>query len=231
MCTKNDYILAYSDIMKLEVLDCTENPTKLLNKVLDATIKGQTSNDRIIKTIQKGHTSFLEFIDITFLVAPVTKSLIGQLTRHRMASYMSSSYHYSDATEDYYVFPDVNNIMNPDVNNIMNPDVNTYLKVHEFLRSGYLLYKELREFMPKEEARNILPVSMAHTMIFKMNARALLNFFNLRLCKRNIAEMIVLARKMQTACLEWCNPVFKFSGPDCLVDVCKQGSMRCEKEA
>jgi thymidylate synthase (FAD) len=204
----------YKSIAIINVLRCTENPLNLLNRVLSNSIKGNSTEDRINSVIKKGHTSFLEFIDMTIEVHPVTKAFLGQVTRHRMASYMSSSYHYTKAKKGNWVLPYVDQ-------DFRKPIMEAFDRTEE-------LYQKLLEIgVEKEEARNILPGAMGHSLIMKINGRSLFNFFNLRLCYRNIPEMVAIAELLYNECMRWCPEVFSKIGPDCIMGKCKQGTMYC----
>jgi len=216
--SKEKAIQYYQKQVKVYVLRATNAPLELLNDILDTSIKGKSSTERIQTAILMGHTSFLEFIDIIFKISPVTKSFLGQLTRHRMASYMSSSYHYTIAKNNDWILP---YIEEEELQNLVY-DVH----VHNFD-----LYTRLIEAdVLKEEARQILPGSIAHTIKMKFNGRSLVNFLNLRLCHRNIPEMIAISNEIQRYCMQWCPEVFCMALPDCQLNGCRQGKMMCKRK-
>ncbi len=85
----------------------------------------------------------------------------------------------------------------------------------------------LMEF-EKEEARQVLPVASAQSLLFKVNARSLANLFSLRLCKRNCVEFVIVAWKMYKLAEEHCPELWHAIGlPDCLLSGCRQGKMAC----
>lgn len=211
---KENAVNHYRMQCRVKVLNKTDNPIQVLNNTLDKSITGKVSIERIKNAINMGHTSFLEFIDITFEVSPITKSFLGQITRHRMASYMSSSYHYTLAKRNHFIMPYV--------------PANKKAEIEWVFTRLQSIYENLIELnVLREEARNILPGAIAHTLIFKMNGRSLFNFFNLRLCNRNIPEMIAVAQLMYEECMLWSEDIFKLAGPDCKFGHCRQGKMSC----
>ncbi len=82
--------------------------------------------------------------------------------------------------------------------------------------------------VPKYEARQILPNASAVNILWTVNARSLLNFFELRLCKRNVDEMQIFAGKIwESVNSHW--PEFaSLCGPYCYPSgKCNQGFMSC----
>jgi thymidylate synthase (FAD) len=87
--------------MKLEILNHTLNAEKTIEEA------GRTcyqSNDRITEDshvgfikglINAGHTSVLEHASITFKANGISRSLMSQITRHRIASYSIQSQRYN----------------------------------------------------------------------------------------------------------------------------------------
>jgi thymidylate synthase (FAD) len=212
---KEKAITYYKKICKVEILNETYLPLSLLYKVLDNTIKGKEDISRLQNIIKKGHTSFLEFIDITFKISPITSSALNQITRHRQASFMSSSYHYSKVETNTWILPFIKGKYSNEINNLF---LNSKLYYDNLLKEGVL----------KEEARNILPQAITYSLIMKINARSLFNFFNLRLCNRNIPEMVAIAQLIHRKCMHWLPEIFSLSGPDCKISQCKQGEMKCD---
>lgn len=63
-----------------------------------------------------------------------------------------------------------------------------------------------------------------------MNARSLINFFNLRLCYRNTDEIRIIANKMFILCKKHLPELFNYIGPDCIMKkYCTQGNMKANK--
>ena len=78
-----------------------------------------------------------------------------------------------------------------------------------------------------EEARQVLPNAKAVNILWTINARSLINFLNLRLCKRNTKEMLTFANRVHELCNSWYYDLFSLIGPDCKIrDKCTQGHMK-----
>jgi len=215
-------ILNYEDI-KVTLLRKTENPLDLMDGVSRVTMSKdfKTKSEKskaIVKFLLKGnHTAPLEFIDYTFLIEGASRSFLSQITRHRMASFMSSSQHYMN----YSDFPHA--IMK-------NLTDEQKMAFEQSLNDSVDAYKTLINLgVPKYEARQVLPNSCAVNLYVKMNARSLMNFFNLRLCYRNTEEIQIVAEKMLKLCRGHFPELFDNIGPDCFQTNCKQGRMMADR--
>ena len=82
--------------------------------------------------------------------------------------------------------------------------------------------------VPPEEARQILPNACAVNIIWTVNARSLLNFFEQRLCKRNVAEMQIVAKKIYDVVEAYWPEFAECCGPYCYPSgQCNQRHMSC----
>jgi len=77
------------------------------------------------------------------------------------------------------------------------------------------LYAELKEIVPKEDARFVLPNAAETRIIVSMNARSLYNFFERRLCTRAQWEIRALAEKMLEEVKKAAPLLFEGIGPIC----------------
>lgn len=63
---------------------------------------------------------------------------------------------------------------------------------------------DLKEFgVPKEDYTNLLPLAYESSMVWKINARTLINFMNRRLCNRAYWEIRILAKELKTKLSEY----------------------------
>ena len=141
---------------------------------------------------------------------------MAQLTRHRMGSFTCSSQHY----QNYGDYPFIINDKwkdNPFVRNVVETAKENY---HLLRKAG----------CPKEEARQILPEGMGVNIMWTVNARSLINFLNLRLCRRNCKEIRIFAEKIHFMVNQELPQLFEYVGADCFMSKCKQGKMKCNKE-
>jgi len=163
--------------MKIEVLQSTENTNALLHDACMITQKKRIKDiaQTIRYLVSANHTSMFEHMSMTLLITSVSRSFLAQITRHRIASYTASSQHY----QEYDIYPNVmcNNMAKSEAVRIFCKETDTFYNI--LINSG----------VPKEEARQILIGAKAVNIIWTINARSLMNFLNLRLCKRNVKEM------------------------------------------
>lgn len=133
------------------------------------------SGEKFVKKLIKlGHESVLEHGSLTFKIK-TNRNITHELVRHRIAS-------YSQESTRYVKYDDIEFIP---WNNYVQED---FYKDIEWLY-GALIRKN---FKP-EEARDILPGSVATTIIVTMNMRELRHFLKLRLDKAAHPQMRELA--------------------------------------
>jgi thymidylate synthase (FAD) len=210
----------YSDL-KITLVQSTKDPRHLVALACNLTQKQKIHSEiselnasELVKYLfNANHTSPLEHCFITVLIENVSRSFLAQITRHRVGSFTSASQHYTT----YNKFP-----------NILDPQMLTMEAVAQFLDQADEMYSYLISVgIPKEEARQILPNAKAVNLLWTVNARSLINFFNQRLCKRNVDEMYYFALKLRHICLIWWPELFNLTGPDCeTLGGCTQGKMK-----
>jgi len=209
--------LTYDDI-SVTLLKATSDPDFIVGKAMAMTMKQDTSalsgSVPYKFLLDAEHTSILEHVSFTFLITNISRSLLAQVTRHRIGSFTSSSQHYQDY-RDYPV--------------VMCEDMRGNKEATYAFNNSYERYMNLiDEGISKEEARQVLPNAAAVNLLWSANARSLVNFLRLRLCHRNVLEMQTFASKIYTRCLEHMPNLFTHAGPQCFMDgKCKQGKMTC----
>lgn len=188
-----------------------------------------------------GHESPIEHATFTFGIEGVSRALLAQITRHRIASFSVQSQRYVKEAQFEYVLP-------PEIEKdeqakalfieAMEKDQEYYdrltdmLKTRhkaEFLEQGMDEKAADRAAEKKaiEDARFVLPNACDTKMIVTMNARSLHNFFRHRCCNRAQWEIRELATKMLYLCREAAPNLFKNAGPACLTGPCPEGKMTC----
>ncbi len=184
--------------------------------------KGIEKARKLIKKIRSsGHESVLEHSNFTFGVEGLSRSASHQLVRHRIASYSQRSQRYVKETKPRYVIPD----------SIARD--NEFLKKYEkaiddmFSLYGYLL----KNGVPAEDARYLLPNAAETQLVFTMNARELLHFFKLRGCERAQWEIRRVAHKMFGLVYPLAPSVFHAAGPACVRGNCSEGELSCGKHS
>ena len=209
---------------------------------IDTLLEGLTP-EKTAAFLQKlsdvGHASPIEHASFTFAIEGVSRSLLAQITRHRIASFSVQSQRYVKENSFSYVVP-------PEIE--ANEGAKAlYIKTMDDIQKSYvalsdLLYeKHLAELggpeiagnktkarkMAIEDARFVLPNACETKIMMTMNARSLYNFFRLRCCNRAQWEIRALAWQMLDICRETAPALFKKAGPACLYGACDQGKMSC----
>ena len=124
----------------------------------------------------------------------------------------------------------------------MEEDAQRYLDLAHKLEEGHTA-RLMGEGMPEkqarakaskqanEDARFVLPNACETKMVVTMNARSLMNFFQLRCCNRAQWEIRELAEKMFALVYPVAPHIFAKAGPACLCGACPEGKMCCGKTA
>lgn len=192
-----------------------------------------------------GHESPIEHASFTFGVEGVSRSLLAQLTRHRLASYSVQSQRYvKESRFDFVLPPEIEAV--PEAKEeflaAMAEDARHYERLaavlqekhrETFLAQG-LSEKEAAKKAEKkaiEDARFVLPNACATKLICTMNARELQNFFTHRCCNRAQWEIRALAVEMLRLVKGVAPHLFQKAGPPCLRGACPEGKMSCGQAA
>ncbi len=192
-----------------------------------------------------GHESPIEHASFTFGIEGVSRSLLAQITRHRIASYSVQSQRYVREDHFEYVLPPQIG-EDPEAKEVfleaMAAAEASYQKI-----TGILKAKNVEKLLAQgkdektaarqaekiaiEDARFVLPNACDTKMIVTMNARSLQNFFRHRCCNRAQWEIRELAEEMLRLCREAAPHLFARSGPPCLCGPCPEGKMSCGRMA
>jgi thymidylate synthase (FAD) len=191
-----------------------------------------------------GHASPIEHASFTFAIEGVSRSLLAQITRHRMASYSVQSQRYVRLDDFQFVIP-------PEVEAdpeskerflaAMREEGEHYLRLAASLQEKHkreLMEQGLdektanskAEKMANEDARFVLPNACETKMVMTMNARSLYNFFAIRCCNRAQWEIRALAKEMYRLVYQVAPTLFEGAGPSCVATGrCPEGKMSCGK--
>lgn len=181
----------------------------------------QETRERLIRQIlQSGHTSTIEHASFTFAIEGISRACSHQLVRHRLASYSMQSQRYVDLSKKgmrYVIPPSIRN--NPKLKKLYQQ------KMAEVEQS----YRAMLEAGVKaEDARFLLPNACETKIVVTMNARALGNFFQERLCSRAQWEIRALAREMRRLVVQVAPILFQKTGPTCQTEkICWEGNLSC----
>ena len=192
-------------------------------------------NERFIKMLaDMGHHSPLEHVSFTFAVEGVSRALTHQLVRHRIASYSQQSQRYVnlDKTFDYIMPPSIekNEVTTTVFENAMKDIKRYYNYLVDSLEESYIsngMNKREANKKAIEDARYVLPNACETKIVFTMNVRTLLHFFEKRCCSRAQWEIRNLANEMLRQCKEISPILFSSAGPTCKKGYCTEGKMSC----
>ena len=162
--------------------------------------------------LASGHESVIEHVSFSFLIWDVSRALLAQITRHRIASFDVQSQRYVNMGDMPVVVP-------PSIHS--NHEImGDYTDLMEGIKRFY--HKAVDAGIPKEDARFATPQAATTKMILTMNARELRHFFSLRCCNRAQWEIRALADEMLRLCKEQCPRIFADAGPGCVRGSCPE---------
>lgn len=178
-----------------------------------ATCTGAKDHGKALEAaLKSGHESVLEHAAFTFRVEGVSRALLAQMTRHRLASFSVKSQRYIDMRDMPSVVPA--SIMD-------DPDLmDEYTDLLEDIKGFYR--RAVEKGVPKEDARYITPQAAMTDFIVTMNARELRHFFRVRCCRRAQWEIRALADEMLRLAKKEAPALFDDAGPGCLAGECPE---------
>jgi thymidylate synthase (FAD) len=206
-----------SDPEKLPAMAAILTHSKI--KPEDLAKRPQKEQSVVLEQVLKlGHTSVIEHASFTFAISDVSRSLTHQLVRHRIASYSQQSQRYVNLHEPNYVIP-------PSI----GKNKRTKKAYEETMGAIWIHYNKLLELkIPAEDARYVLPNGACTNIMVTMNARSLLNFFELRCCLHAQWEIRLLANKMLQEVKKIAPLIFKNAGPSCKTkQICPEKKKNC----
>ena len=243
-------------MLKVELISYTSEPEKLIacaaklcySEVGADKISEGLSDEKVSSFVNMlaeiGHESPIEHVKFTFAIEGVSRALLAQLTRHRIASYSVQSQRYVRINDFDYVLP-------PEIAAIdeareafvaaMREDVKHYENLTKILKQKHQealmgrgkeekIAEKLAEKMAIEDARYVLPNACETKLICTFNARSLLNFFAHRCCNRAQWEIRELATEMLRLVSRVAPNIFKKAGPACLFGTGPEGKMSCGEQ-
>ena len=193
---------------------------------LQEKISAKDQTGFIEKLMDMGHESVLEHASFTFGVEGVSRVLLAQLTRHRIASFSVQSQRYVSYEKGYgYIIP-------KSIEALGEEAVRKYSEQMDTIESWYKEWQaELgcQGEKSNEDARFVLPNACETRIMVTMNVRELRHFFSLRMCSRAQWEIRDVAQQMLLLVKEVCPHIFAKAGPGCLYGGCPEGKMSCGK--
>jgi thymidylate synthase (FAD) len=243
--------------MKVELISYTPNPDKLVAAAAKLcyaksdidTLMDKLTPEKVEEFLKLlgdlGHESPIEHASFTFGIEGVSRTLLAQLTRHRIASFSVQSQRYVEKNHFSYITPPEIAAI-PEAKELFEKTMAQDAEVYERLRA-LLVEKHTADNLKagmepsqaayaagkkaNEDARFVLPNACDTRIIMTMNVRSLHNFFRLRCCNRAQWEIRELAIAMLKLCRQAAPLLFSGAGPSCLRGGCSEGAMSCGQAA
>ena len=190
-------------------------------------VSSRDQTDFVSKIMGMGHDSVLEHASFTFGIEGVSRVLLAQITRHRLASFSVQSQRYVSYENGFgYIVP-------PKIEALGEEAVAEFEAQMDQMHQWYVAWQEKLGTGEgsNEDARFVLPGACETRMMVTMNVRELRHFFSLRMCSRAQWEIRELATRMHALCLEVAPALFENAGPGCLRGACPEGAKSCGKAA
>ncbi len=196
--------------MTVRLIAHTPNPDDVCATAASVCYDAKDGKKSLAHALASGHDSVAEHATFTFLIEGVSRVLLAQLTRHRIASYSVQSQRYCGADMGM-VIPD--SVCTADL-------VDDYVRLRKHVAKVY--DKAVAQGVPAEDAR-YFTLQGGHTkIVMTMNARELRHFFSLRCCNRAQWEIRALADEMLALCKEKAPMLFADAGPGCVRGRCPE---------
>lgn len=192
---------------------------------LQQRVTSRDQTDFVNRIMQMGHDSVLEHASFTFAFEGVSRVLLAQITRHRLASFSVQSQRYVSYENGFgYIVP-------PKIEALGADAVAEFEQQMDIIHNWYTQWQERLGTGEggNEDARFVLPGACETRMMVTMNVRELRHFFSLRMCSRAQWEIRALATEMHRLCMEIAPALFADAGPGCVRGHCPEGEKTCGK--
>lgn len=188
-------------------------------------VSQQDQEEFVHRLMDMGHESVFEHASFTFAMEGVSRTLLAQITRHRLASFSVQSQRYVSYEKGFgYIIP-------PKIEALGAEAVAEYEAQMKQMHEWYIAWQEKLGHGEggNEDARFVLPGACETRMLVTMNARELRHFFSLRMCSRAQWEIRELATRMHRLVMDVAPVLFANAGPGCLRGKCPEGEKSCGK--
>ena len=190
---------------------------------LQSRVSQKEQGEFLKRVLASGQASIPEHASFTFTVQGVSRALLAQLTRHRIASFSVQSQRDVSLAEGFgYIVPPRIAALGPQARAEFEGQMAQ-------MQAWYAAWQEKLGAGEgaNEDARFVLPNACETHITFTMNARELLHFFSLRCCNRAQWEIRALAAQMLRLCKAAAPVIFSSAGPGCLRGACPEGAKSC----
>ena len=221
--------------MKVTLLTHTPEPEKLIaaaaklcyaSAEIDELLRNLTPEKTasfIAHLESLGHESPFEHASFTFGIEGVSRALLAQITRHRIASFSVQSQRYVSYEKGFgYIVPPKIAALGPEAQA-------EYQAQMAQMHAWYVAWQEKlgQGEGSNEDARFVLPGACETRLMVTMNVRELRHFFGLRMCRRAQWEIRALATEMHRLCMEVAPALFADAGAPCISGPCPEGEKCC----
>lgn len=213
---------------KVDVIWSTPKPAGVVGLACSTTQKGiyacgvNTSPELIQFLYSAEHGNPLEHAVICLDITQISRACADQLRTHRTCSPTMSSTHYQHHGDHPHRVPyelsyqSTNNFAGVVAAESIELAMQRY---NDILERGY----------HKEDARQILPLSIEVRYMLTINARSLAHLIRLRSCYRNTIETILCTERILNVARQWFYDLFEHVGKPCdLKEGCHEGKMKCK---
>ena len=202
-------------MIKVELLRYTNDADGLIGQAAAKCTNSKDYKRAMRGAISSGHDSVAEHAVFTFEISGVSRVLLAQITRHRLASFSVQSQRYAGckSAREATVIPP----------SFEDADARCRSMVRKLLAEIDDVYGELlKQGVPEEDARFLMPQGIETTFVMTMNARELKHFFKLRCCNRAQWEIRQLAEMMLAIVKTVAPETFRNSGAPCEFGKCPE---------
>ena len=204
----------------------TPRPDALAGLSASLCTKGSSIMKSLDSAMEKQHLSVTEHATFTFLIQGVSRALLAQLTRHRIASFSVQGQRYVSECEFEYVIPPAIKALGEDEEAMFMAQMSIMYDWYSEWRSK-LLAAGRNQQQANEDARFVLPNAAATRLMMTMNTRELMHFFELRCCSCAQWEIREMAWQMLKECKKVAPRMFRDAGPSCMRVPCPEGKRSC----
>ena len=203
--------------MEVTLIRYTHDADGLAGMAAALCYDGKNPEKSLKVALNGGHESVVEHSSFTFLIEGVSRVLLAQLTRHRLASFSVQSQRYCGCDPEDVTVPQ------------SIRDKRFGGSVTLMMQRVTDLYNAMiQEGIPAEDARFLVPQGVKCRLMMTMNARELRHFFSLRCCNRAQWEIRELANEMLRQCKEVAPMIFADAGAGCVRGACPEGAKSCK---
>lgn len=141
---------------------------------------------------KRGHLTPFESVNYVFHISGISKACGAQMSRHRVGQGHVSSSRRFQTQGAAFVYPLLDYVESKEMASSI------YSRMSDTNEAAMWTYSYLRNMgVPKQDARRVIPVCSAQERIWFVNARALIDFFRLRLAPDAEWEIRRLASLVQ----------------------------------